>query len=271
MTWTTPAADRRWERVVHAVVDGFVHERAVEGVYLSGSLVRGRDWFSDIDLGVASQNSVAAFQKVWALRQRLSEAVGPPVRLLERGWGHCRMVAILYGKSLFPPSGLQVDVVFSQLRHVGEQMPYERSRVLFDRSGRLRGALAARRRQKPALEIRQDLAERMLWFGFFVHDALKAYGRRDLFNFQFLLEQMRGAFYHAAGERSGRRVYGSKGAFRYVTPAERKAVEVSYREFTPQTVRRLARVYHACLATVVPRYGLQQEFNDLDRALEEML
>ncbi len=111
----------------------------------------------------------------------------------------------------------------------------------------------------------------MVWFGFWVHDALKAYGRRDLFNFQYLLEQMRGVLYHAVGERAGRHVYWSKWAFRYMTSAERKVVEASYREFTPQTVRRLARTYQTTLAAIAPKYGLQQETNDLERALAEVL
>src|SRR3989304_5938247 len=100
MTWATPAADGRWERVVDAIAKGLIREAAVEGVFLSGSLVAGRDWFSDIDLGVASRNSAAAFRKAWSLRGPISQAGGPPVRGLERGGGDCRMVALLYGKAL---------------------------------------------------------------------------------------------------------------------------------------------------------------------------
>jgi predicted nucleotidyltransferase len=271
MTWTTPAVDRRWERVVRTVANLLARERAVEGLYLAGSLVRGRDWFSDIDLGVATKDSAAAFEKVWRLRRLLGEQIGPPARVLERGWDHTRLLALLYGKSLFPPIGLEVDVAFSQLRYVGEQMPYAPCRLVFDRAGRLRRALAGLRRRKPAGESRRELAARMVWFGFYAHDALKAFGRRDLFNFQFLLEEMRGVLYHAAGERAGRPLFGSKRAGRYLLPGERKAIEASYREFTPQAVRRVARAYLACLAAVAPRLGLESDVRALERALEEVL
>src|SRR3990172_7062693 len=129
MTWATPAADGRGERVVDAIAKVLIREAAVEGVFLSGSLVAGRDWFSDIDLGVASRNSAEAFRMAWPRRGPIRRGVGPRGRVLERGWGHSRMAALLYGKSLFPPIGLQVDVVFSQIKHVGEQMPYTPHRV----------------------------------------------------------------------------------------------------------------------------------------------
>jgi len=271
MTWATPAADGRWERIVDAIAKVLVREAAVEGVFLSGSLVAGRDWFSDIDLGVASRNSAAAFRKAWSLRGPIGQAVGPPVRVLERGWGHCRMVALLYGKSLFPPIGLQVDVVFSQIKHVGEQMPYTPHRVVLDRRGRLRRALGTLRRRKPPDEMRQELEQRMHWFAFFVHDALKAYGRRDLFNFQSLVEGMRQAVFHAVGARAGRSIYGGKWAFRAMTASERSVVEASYREFTPQMVRRLARTYRASLAPVAARFGVGDELIALEEALAEIL
>jgi predicted nucleotidyltransferase len=256
---------------VDAVVAVLSRERAVEGIYLSGSLVRMPDWFADVDLGVATKDSAAAFRQVWGLRERLAQVIGPPVRMLERGWAHTRMVALLYGKAQFPPIGLEVDLAVSQLRHVGEQMPHARYKIVLDRTGRLRRALARTPRRRPIQQIREALAERMTWFGFHVHDALKAYGRRDLFHFQFLLEQMRGALYHAAGERVGQPVYWSKWAIRYLAPAERKAVEASYREFTPQMVRRLARAYLSCLAVLAPRFGLEREVGELDRALAEIL
>lgn len=271
MTWAMPAAAARWERVVDAIVKVLARETAIDGVLLSGSLVQERDWFSDIDLGVASRNSAAAFRKAWSLRGPISQAVGPPVRVLERGWGHCRMVALLYGKSLFPPIGLQVDVVFSQIRHVGEQMPYTPQRVVFDRRGRLRRSLIALRRRKPPEEMRRELEQRMHWFAFLGHDALKAYGRRDLFNFQSLVEGMRQAVFHAVGVRAGRSIYGGKWAFRAMTPSERSVVEASYREFTPQMVRRLARTYRSCLAPIASRFGLPDELTALEDALAEIL
>src|SRR3972149_1207242 len=145
---------------------------------------------------------------------------GAAVRVLERGWGHCRMVALLYGKSLFPPIGLQVDVVFSQIKHVGEQMPYTPHRVVLDRRGRLRRALGTLRRGQPPDEVRQELEQRMHWFAFFVHDALKAYGRRDLFNFQSLVEGMRQAVFHAVGARARPSSDGGEGGFRAMTASE---------------------------------------------------
>ena len=36
MTWATPAAAARWERVVDAIAKVLAREAAVEGVFLSG-------------------------------------------------------------------------------------------------------------------------------------------------------------------------------------------------------------------------------------------
>ena len=98
---------------------------SVQGVYLSGSLAGAqRDVFSDIDLGIASRNSPDDFQA--GLRAALDDhyLYWTAAPLIERGWEHCQMVAALYGKSQFPPVGLEVDMAFSELQHVGEQMPY---------------------------------------------------------------------------------------------------------------------------------------------------
>ena len=131
-----------WQVAVDAIVTELERASSVEGVFLSGSLVdRHRDAFSDVDLGVASRNGAAVFGETFALRHRLLIAAGRPVHRLERGWDHCRMVAALYGKAEYPPIGLEIDIVFSQLRHVAEQMPYAAYRVLFDRRAKLRSAL----------------------------------------------------------------------------------------------------------------------------------
>ena len=103
---------------------------SVEGAFLSGSLVNEfQDKYSDIDLGIATKNSVKAFNNAFTLRQELLAAVGQPTHSLDRGWGHCKMIAALFNKSQFPPIGLEIDIIFSQLRYVSEQMPFSDYRI----------------------------------------------------------------------------------------------------------------------------------------------
>jgi predicted nucleotidyltransferase len=104
------------QEIVKTIVDRLEPEPYIEGAFLSGSLVNeNRDRFSDVDLGIASQNNPEAAQKAYSLRHHLVNAVGQPVQFVERGWHHCQMIAVLYGKSQFPPIGIEVNLVFRQI------------------------------------------------------------------------------------------------------------------------------------------------------------
>ena len=194
----------------HEIISTLVQElecaSCIEGIFLSGSLVNEhKDQYSDIDLGIGTSNTPGAFDEAYALRHHLLNTVGQPIQTLERGWQHCQMVAALYGKSHFPPIGLEIDLIFSQLNHVPEQMPYADYRILFDRTGKLKKVLDEMGRRMPRGELEQELRHHLSWFLFYVYDALKAHERKDSLALHALLEEMRKLIYQAAAARCGRR------------------------------------------------------------------
>ena len=245
---------------------------SVEGAFLAGSLAnRFQDEYSDIDLGVATKDSAEAFSKTFALRHQLITAVGKPAHFLERGWEHCKMIAALYGKSRFPPIGLEIDIIFSQLRRVSEQMPYSEYKIVFDRNGKLRPVLAKIGRSKPSQDIEKEIAQHLKWFPFYVHDARKACRRSDGFQVQSLLEEMRQLIFFAAAARQGEQVFGSKRAYRYLSIAERQTLEESYYYSDENTVAQLAQLYLECLAELQLKYRIADNVESAKIALQELL
>ena len=262
----------KWQAAVASIVAELERASSVEGAYLSGSLVDGNlDDLSDVDLGVASRNGAEVFGEAYDLRHRLLAAAGRPVHRLERGWDHCRMVAALYGKAEYPPIGLEIDLVFSQLRHVGEQMPFAEYRVLFDRRGRLRHALDGLGTARPQTEIEADILRHLIAFPFHVHDAIKACRRGDGFQVQSMLEAMRTMIFFAAATRRGERVFGAKRAHRCLAAAERAVLEASYLRSDEDVVARLARLYLGIIEELEPAYRIAHEVDSLHAALRELV
>ncbi len=245
---------------------------SVEGVFLSGSLVNAhQDDFSDIDLGVATQSSAEAFDKTFALRHELIAVVGQPIHYLDRVWGNCKMIAALFGKSTFPPIGLEIDIIFSQLRYVAEQMPYSKYRIIFDRMGSLEPALAKTNPPKPKQEIENEIAKHLRAFPFYIHDALKGCKRGDEFQVQSLLEEVRKLIFFAAAMRRGEVVYGSKRAYYYLSTAERQVVEKSYLISDESTIAQLARLYIECLKGLRSSHRIDIDIEPASIMLQELL
>jgi len=244
----------------------------VAGVFLSGSLVNeDQDEFSDIDLGIATKNSAKAFNEVYGLRRQILAASVEPICLLEKGWGHCKMIAALFGKTEYPPTGLEADLIFSQLRYVPEQMPYSKSRVVFDRSRKLQAELAMMSQPRPAQEIEEEIGQHLIWFPFYSYDALKACRRKDEFQAQSLLEEMRKLIFFAAAARQGRQIFGSKRAYRCLTARERQILEESYRRTDEAVVAQLAQVYLECVAENSAKYQLAEKIGSFQNAMRELL
>ena len=261
-----------WPEALTAMIARLESISSVEGAFLSGSLVNEhRDEFSDIDLGLATKNSARAFDGTFALRHELIAAVGQPIHSLERGWGHCKMMAALFGKSRFPPIGLEIDIIFSRLRHVSEQMPHAKYRVVFDRRGRLQSALAGISPSKPRQEIEAEIIQHLQWFPFHVHDALKACQRNDVFQAQSVLEEMRKLIIFAAATRQGEPGYGSKRADRYLSTTERQILEASYRRSDENTVARLTQWYLECVTALPSNYRIRDKVENHKTALQDLL
>lgn len=262
----------RVDELVAMIAEMLAEEDSVEGVFLSGSLVtRDRDRWSDIDLGIASGNTKRDDDRTYALRGQLLGAAGRPVHTLERGWGHCRMIAALYGRDEFPPIGLEIDLIFSRLAHVSEQMPFAPYRVLFDRTGRLRRALERMGSARPKDETRLSFKDHVNWLPFYVHDALKAFRRGDRFHAHSLVEEMRKLLFFAAAVRHGAEIHGSKRAHRHLTESEREVVASSYRTPDRGTVRRLAQAYVSCLERLAQDHGIEGDVQRLREVLGAIL
>lgn len=261
-----------WQEHVERIVRRLEVEPGIEGAFLGGSLVTGReDEFSDIDLGVVTGNRPEDLQQAFSLRQGLAAVIGEPELHLERRWEHSLMIALLYGPGRFPPIGFELDLFFGQLQHLSELMPGARFRVVFDRAGRLRPALEALSRARLEGEVRSELLEQMQACPFDLYHAAKAQARGDLFNYQSVMERVRSAICAAAAGRAGTVIRGCKWAGRYLSPAEREAVQRSYHEFEPETIRRLAGIYLLLLAEIQHRYGIEGEVQRLQRVLSRVL
>lgn len=260
------------QAIVKTIIDRIETEDCIEGVFLAGSLVdENKDRFSDVDLGIASGNSSRDFDAAYSLRQQIIAAVGHPVNSIERGWEHCRMIAVLYSKTQFPPIGLEVDTVFSELRYVSEQMPYATHEIIFDRSGRLKHELDKMGGKKPKNEAERELKQHLSRYPFYVHDAAKACERGDSALLQSMLDEMRKLVFFAAAVRRDKTVCGSKRGLKYLSAVERSTVESSYYGFNKETVQRITDLYLTTLKDLELRYEIKGEVEQFQKTLQEIL
>ena len=278
--------------VINSSINGIIKrmrdEPSVEWAFLAGSLAdQRRDAFSDIHLGVVSRDTLKDFRKAYALREDILSEIGQPLHLIEREWEHCKMVSVLYGKTKFPPGGLEIDLVFSQLKHLGQQNPHGRYRIIYERSEALKAQFERLPRQKPREEVEQELRQYLSGYPFYVYEVVKAFGRKDWANAQSLAEQMRKAIYFTAAVRAGcfehgyapgtsfsaveRSVSGSKRGLDHLSPGEKWVVENSCQAVTRKTIQRLVDLYLACLTAVQAEYQIEQDVERLRQTLPELL
>lgn len=261
--------ERRLQRgVVERLVGYLSGHPLVEGVFLGGSVV-GDDYdeYADVDLGVASQQGKAAFETVFGLRHSLLTVIGEPIHTLERAWEHCRMVAALYGKSAFPPLGLEVDVIFSQLRHAGEQMPFAEYEILYDPRGKLKRRLDRLPKTLPVETTKTYIESVAGAMPFLVHDAMTAAERGEAFAVQQMLEEIRLTLFQLAAARVDAGVYGAKHADRYLLPGEKSIILKSYSDNSSGSVERLVELFLECLQRLGPDY----QTPEAERRLIEVL
>lgn len=261
-----------WHLVVDRIVKEAEGEPSVEGIFLGGSLVTDTwDEFSDIDLGIATANSEEALERAYALRTQFAAVVGRPLHVLEKQWDHSRMASLLFGKSLFPPAGLEIDMFFGRLQYIAELMPGASFGVVFDRNGLLAAELEKLDRTRREEEVKRDLSEQLVTFPFDVNHAVKAQARGDLFNYQFVMERMRAAVFSAAASRQGAVVRGSKRASRYLSEAEQQLILRSYCEFSRQAIDELVEFYLSLLTQSQKEFGLEGQVRHLRAALAELM
>jgi hypothetical protein len=259
-------------QIVNVIVDRISKESGIEGVFLSGSLAGAdKDEFSDVDLGIASKDNLKDYRKAYGLYEEVLKSLGHPLQVLEREWEHCQMVAALYGKSQFPPIGLEVDLVFSQLKYVTGQMPYRDYEILFDRTGKLATRLEAGPQQQSMEEIETELKQNARWYPFHVYESLRALGRRDRAGLNAHMEELRKTVFHAAAVRRRAQVRGPKRGFRHLSPDERWTVDYSYQTPGKRAIQQLSDLYVNCLNEMHAEYALQPDVEQLRRSLAELL
>ena len=257
--------------VVSMVVKQIGSEAGIEGAFLAGSAAgKSRDEYSDVDICIATADTLKDLRKAYGLREDIFNAVGQPLSLMELELEHAKLTGAVYGKSLFPPVGLRVDLVFCQLKYAAEQMPHSEYQLLFDRSGLLKTALAKRAARKPKDEIEQELRQRLAEFSFYLHGAACAFGRNDRASIHTQAEQLRVAIYGAAAVRAGSYAHGAKRGLAHLTPDEKWVLEHSYHPVTRRTIRQLIDLYVACLTDIQAEYGLEDALARFEQSLPEL-
>lgn len=260
-----------WRQAVERIVELLRGEPAVEGAFLGGSLAsKNWDKLSDIDIAIVTVDDPEELDQVYAMRCQIASTVGRPVHSLERQWGHCRMIALLFGRSQYPPLGLEIDIFFSQLSHISELMPGATFSMVFDRNGRLAPQLGKLNQIKLRSEIKQELEQQMAAFPFDANHAAKALLRGDFFHLQFVLERMRSAIYSAAASRYENLITGSKRASRYLAAPEREIIGKSCQDPTEESIRQLVELYLALLSETQHHFGLERQVGHLSRVLSQV-
>jgi predicted nucleotidyltransferase len=230
--------------VIQAVVKFLENSEDIEGAFVFGSLVnQHRDAFSDVEIGIVSKNTAAAFNGLYNQHETLLKAIGDTVEVAESSRDHVKIVSALFGREKFPPIGLEVKLNYGQLRYAQEMLPYTDYHILLDKNGKLAPALEKLRGTRPAEETERALKEQVRWYPFRVQDALKAYEREEDFDLQAVLEDLRGRIFFAAAARWGGQIEGAKRAERYLSAEEHQVIAESYQAPTLDTVRSMNDLY----------------------------
>lgn len=259
-------------KIVSIVVEEIAAEAGIAGAFLCGpESSKERDEVADICVGIVSRNTLKDYRKAYGLRENILNAIGQPVHLMETESEHCKRVGVLYGKSQYPPIGLNVELMFSQLKHVAEQAPHGVCRVIFDRDGELEPYLEERPQRQPKDVIEQELKQHLSSYPFYLHEAVRAFGHKDHANAQALTEMMRKAIYYTAAVRAGCYAQGSKQGLNYLAPGEKWILEHSYQALSRKTIEKLTDLYVTCLTQVQAEYQIEQDVEQFRQSLPELL
>ncbi|MBZ0289598.1 MAG: hypothetical protein K8I30_18390, partial [Anaerolineae bacterium] len=224
--------------VIAAVVKALESSEDIEGAFVFGSLAnQHRDAFSDVEIGIVAKNTAAAFTSLTKASEAILNAVGKPVQVVRDVQKHTEAVSALYGKDAFPPIGLEVRLVFGQMRYLQEMLPYTDYDIIVDKSGKLAAALEKLRRTRPPEETERAIQAQVASYSFVVQDALKAYERESAFDLQAVLEDLRERIFFAAAARFGGQVEGAKRAARYLSAEEHALIAESYQAPTLDTIK----------------------------------
>jgi hypothetical protein len=272
------------QEIVKIVVEQISAEPGIEGAFLYGAAHDGthdnneqdQDPFTsqaDLRIGIVTKDTLKEFRKAYTLHEDILPAIGQPVFQLEEEEQHIRRVTALYGKTQYPPTGMKVMLVFSQLKYLDEQEPYVGWKLILDRAGEVQAALEqlTPAPAKTQDEIAQELKQQISAYAMHLYDVARAFERKDRADVQALTEQMRSAIYYAAALRAGRYARGAWRGLHYLAPGEKWVLEYSYQNVTRKTVQKLTDLYLACLGDVQARYAIEQDVQQLKQSLPELL
>ncbi len=262
-----------FSKVVNSVIQQIKDETAVEGVFLFGSAAANKqDDYSDLAIGIATRDNVKDYRKAYGLSEDIFNAIGKRIGLQEQDQEHTHTANALFGKTAYPPLGLKVDLLFSQLKHLADKMPQSSELIAFDRNAGLASLLDKHAKSKSKDDIAAKLKENLNEFPFYLYDAVRAFGRKDHARVQSSAEEMRKAIYHVAAVRAGRSGHGSSGqGLANLAPGEKWVVEHSYQTCTRKTVQKLTELYVACFADIQTIYHIEPEVAVLQQSLTDLI
>jgi predicted nucleotidyltransferase len=259
-------------KVANIVVQQIKDEPAVEGVFLFGSIAaKKNDDYSDIDIGIVSRDTVKDYRKAYGLSGDIFNAIGKRIAVLEQDEERTHMASALYGKTEYPPLGLKVDLLFSQLKNLADKMLQASDFIVFDRNAGLASLLEKHAKSKSKDDFAAKLKENLNEYPFYVYEAVRAFGRKDHARVQSAAEQMRKAIYHVAAVRAGHSGHGGAYGLVNLAPGEKWVVEHSYQTCTRKTVQKLTELYIACLADIKSAYHIEAEVSAFQQSLSDLL
>lgn len=258
--------------VTAAVVKALEANEDVEGAFVFGARANThRDAFSDVEIGIVAKNTAAALNNLTGASETLLSAVGKPVQIVRTVEKHTESASALYGKDTFPPVGLEVRLVFGQMRYLQEMLPYTDTEILLDKSGKLAPALDKLRHTRPTEETERAIKAQVSTYAFAVQDALKAYEREADFDLQAMLEDLRERLFFAAAARFGGQVEGAKRASRFLSAEEHALVAESYQAPTLDTIRKLNELYACYLDELKANFEIGDGADGLRETLKALL
>jgi len=258
--------------VIEKIKPVLENSAGIEGVFVYGSLVNHhRDAYSDIEIGVVTKNTATALKAAYESYTALLNAVGKPAQVIENARDHLKIVSALYGKDLFPPLGLELKLMYGQLRYAQEMLPYADYAILLDPNGKVAPALEKLRRTRPLEETERILNQQARSYAFVVQDVLKAYEREEDFQLQALLEDLRERIFFAAAARFGGQIQGAKRAERYLSAEEHQLFTESYQAPTLDTIRRLNELYARYLDELQTNFQIGNGGDGLRETLKALL
>jgi hypothetical protein len=258
--------------VANIVASKLKEEPAIQGAFLHHS-VAGDDCPDStyIHISIVSKDTLKDLRKAYGMYEDLLQAIGQLVYITTYEQGHSKGVRALFGRTAYPPVGLNVHLSFCQLKHVTEQDVCASCQLLFDHTGAVKEQLMQVPGETPAERLSRELAQQLQNYPFHLHDATQALAQKDRAGAQSAAEQMRQAVYFAAAVRAGQQTHCAERGWQTLAPGEKWVLENTFQAVTLKNLERLTTLYLACLSSLQTEYNLGQDVERFKQALPELI